>query len=216
MSFDTVLFDLDGTLTDPGVGITNAVMHALRKYGIEVSDRRQLYSFIGPPLTESFMRYLGVSAEEGARAVAYYREYYADQGIFENVVYDGIPELLQSLTSAGKRLLVATSKPEVFAVRILEHYGLAPYFHKIAGSNLDGTRVIKAEVIRYALENCPDADLSRTVMVGDREHDILGAKETGLRSVGVLFGYGSREELERAGADFIAEKVEDIGKIIKA
>ena len=216
MSLEYILFDLDGTLTDPAIGITNSVMHALKKYGIAVSDRKELYKFIGPPLWDSFEKYCGFSKEEANTAVEYYREYYRDKGMFENQVYDGCEGLLKELKDNGKILIVATSKPEVFAEQILEHFGIAKYFTFIAGSTLDGSRVKKGDVIRYALESCNIIDGSQAIMIGDREHDIIGAKETGLISIGVLFGYGSRAELEEAGADFIVSTVEDIGKVILA
>ena len=216
MSLEYILFDLDGTLTDPAIGITNAVMHALKKYGIAVSDRKELYKFIGPPLWDSFEKYCGFSKEEANTAVEYYREYYRDKGMFENQVYDGCEDLLKELKDNGKILIVATSKPEVFAEQILEHFGIAKYFTFIAGSTLDGSRVKKGDVIRYALESCNIIDGSQAIMIGDREHDIIGAKEMGLSSIGVLFGYGSRAELEEAGADFIVSTIEDIGKVILA
>ena len=212
--YDVILFDLDGTLTDPGTGITNSVMHALKKYGIEVEDRAQLYKFIGPPLHESFEKYYGFSHEEAMQAVEYYREYYKVKGIYENLLYDGIENLLKKLFENGKKIILATSKPEVFAKEILRHFGIEKYFYYVAGSNLDGSRTLKAEVIGYALESAEITDKSGAVMVGDREHDIIGAKKIGLDSAGVLFGYGSREELETAGADFIAESVSDIEKFI--
>ncbi len=209
-TYNTILFDLDGTLTDPGLGITNSVMYALKKYGIEVSDRSELYKFIGPPLAESFEKYYGFSTEESYKAVDCYREYYRDRGLYENTVYDGIEDLLKELKAAGKTLIVATSKPEVFAKEVLRHFGLDKYFEYIAGGNLDGTRTVKAEVIAYALDSCGITDKENAVMVGDRMHDIVGAKTVGIDSIGVLFGYGSREELENAGADYIAEGVENI------
>ncbi len=214
MGYHYILFDLDGTLTDPVVGITNSVMYALKKYGIEVSNRSELYKFIGPPLWDSFESYYGFSREEAKNAVEYYREYYREKGIYENSVYDGIEDLLKRLKEKNKILIVATSKPEVFAKQILVHFDIAKYFTYIAGSNLDGTRVKKGEIIKYALENCNITDLSKAIMIGDREHDIFGAKEVGISSIGVLFGYGDREELEKAGADFIVATVEDIGKVL--
>lgn len=212
--YDTILFDLDGTLTDPGLGITNSVMHALKKYGIETADRSELYKFIGPPLTESFEKFYGFSKDEAVTAVEYYREYYRDRGIYENSVYDGIEKLLRELKEKGKTLIVATSKPEIFAKEVLRHFGLDKYFAYIAGGNLDGTRTVKDEVIRYALEACGITGRESAVMVGDRKHDIIGAQAVGLDSIGVLFGYGSRHELEAAGAVYIAETVEDIMKYI--
>lgn len=214
MHYENILFDLDGTLTDPALGITNSVMHALKKYGIEVNDRSVLFKFIGPPLTDSFEKYYGFSKTQAKFAVEYYREYYKDAGIFENKVYDGIHELLAVLKSKGKTLILATSKPDVFAKRILEHFELNRYFSFISGSCLDGTRVKKDEVIQYALSSCNITDKSSAVMVGDREHDVIGAKKCGIPCIGVLYGYGSKEELNEAGADFLAASVEDIEKII--
>lgn len=208
MQFETILFDLDGTLTDPGLGITNSVMFALERFGIHESDRQKLYPFIGPPLWDSFMRFYGMSREEADRAVTVYREYYADRGLFENTVYPGIPQMLEELRAQGKTLAVATSKPEGFSVKILEHFGLAKFFDRIAGASMDQSRSRKADVIRYALSELPQADPRTAVMVGDREHDVLGAREVGLPCVGVLYGYGDRPELEAAGALSIAENVE--------
>jgi phosphoglycolate phosphatase len=214
MKYKYVLFDLDGTLTDPVEGITNSIIYALKKYNIEISGREELYKFIGPPLLESFEKYYGFSKEEAKKALEYYREYYKDKGIFENLVYDGCEDLLKELKDKGLLLIVATSKPEVFAKKILEYFDIAKYFTFIAGSNLDGSRVKKGEVIEYALKCCNIVDLSKALMIGDREHDIIGAKSIGIASIGVLFGYGDRNELENAGADFIAETVADIKKFL--
>lgn len=205
-----ILFDLDGTLTDPGIGITNSVMYALKKFNIEVADRTQLYKFIGPPLLYSFQTYYGFSETDSALAVQYYREYFKDRGLYENEVYDGIPELLGKLKERGYKLVLATSKPEVYAVEILKHFGLYDYFDFAAGATMDSTRSKKADVIAYALDSCGIKDLSTAIMIGDREHDILGAKQTGLASIGVLYGYGNREEFEAAGATYIAETPADI------
>lgn len=212
--YQTVFFDLDGTLTDPGVGITNSAAYALEKFGIHVADRAALYPFIGPPLQESFIRFYDFSPEKAKLAVEYYREYYKTQGIFENLLYDGIAELLSRLEDAGRALAVATSKPEVFARQILEHFEIAPYFTAIVGGNLDGSRTKKDEVLAYALRSCNVTDPRTAVMVGDREYDILGAGKNGVDSVGVLYGYGSREELEQAGATRIAGTVAEIGGIV--
>lgn len=208
-----IFFDLDGTLTDPGEGITNSVAYALSKFGIEVGDRRELSRFIGPPLIDAFMEYYGFSKPDAERALALYREYFAPKGIFENAVIDGIPELLLALKVQGCRLYVATSKPEEFAKKILEHFSLAAYFDGIYGSTMDETRNRKDAVIAYALEQT-GVKSADAVMVGDRHHDIGGAKTNGMRSVGVLFGYGSREELASAGADAIAETVQELQNIL--
>lgn len=214
MRYKYVLFDLDGTLTDPGIGITNSVMYALNKYNIDVSDTSELFKFIGPPLWESFEKYYGFSKAEANKAVEYYREYYSITGIFENSLYAGVEDLLKELKVRGQTLIVATSKPEVFAKQVLEHFEISEYFTFVAGSELDGTRVKKDEVINYALESCGITDFAKTIMIGDREHDILGAKAAGISSIGVLFGYGDRPELERACADYIVNTVSQIRNIL--
>lgn len=208
--YQYLFFDLDGTLTDPGLGITNSVMYALQKFGIREEDRTSLYKFIGPPLQDSFEAYYGFSGEESELAVQYYREYFSRQGLYENEVYEGIEDLLTTLKVRGKSLIVATSKPEVFAARILRHFALYDYFDFIAGATMDGSRNKKADVIKYALESCNIEERSSAVMIGDREHDIMGAKENGLDSIGVLFGYGDFEELVKAGATHLAKRPQDI------
>ncbi|MBQ9031572.1 MAG: HAD-IA family hydrolase [Parasporobacterium sp.] len=204
------LFDLDGTLTDPGEGITNSVMYALRKYGIGVTDRTTLYRFIGPPLVESFMNFYDFPKEQALEAVEYYREYFRDRGIFENRPYDGIAEELADLKAHGKTVALATSKPEEFAVRILKHFDLYPYFDFVAGATMDGSRSRKADVIRYALESLGVEDKSKVLMVGDREQDVLGAAANQIKCAGVLYGYGDYEELSRAGADYIIAKPQEL------
>ena len=212
--YDYLLFDLDGTLTDPGVGITNSVEYALKKWGIEVEDKKELYCFIGPPLSASFKKHYGFSDEDALKSVEYYREYFRDIGIFENKVYTGIPETLGKLKSDGKILVLATSKPEEFAKRILERFDLAKYFDFVAGASMDESRNKKADVIRYALDMAGVSDLTRAVMIGDREQDISGAISNSLDSIGVLYGYGSKDELDGAGATYIAESVEDIARLV--
>ena len=211
---DYILFDLDGTLTDPGEGITNSVAYALKKYGIEVEDKTALNTFIGPPLHESFQKYYNFSILQSFDAVTKYREYYRDCGIFENRVYDGVIDMLASLKAAGKCVIMATSKPTVFARRIAEHYGFEKYFDIIVGSELDGKRVDKAEVIEEALKQAGDPAPEKCIMVGDRLHDIAGAKKNSLFSVGVLYGYGSEEELKDAGADVIVETVAELSAFL--
>ena len=210
-----ILFDLDGTLTDPMVGITKSVQYALKHYGIEENDLKKLCLFIGPPLKDSFMEYYGFSEEKAAEAITVYREYVSETGLFENMEYSGIRDVRAELKAAGKRLYVATSKPELFSKQILEHFRLTEYFDFIGGANMDETRVKKGDVIRYVLEENQITDLDQVVMVGDRKHDILGAKEHGLDSVGVLYGYGSREELQSAGADWIVDTVEELGQLFR-
>ena len=208
-----LLFDLDGTLTDPGEGITNSVAHALRRSGVEPPEREKLYPFIGPPLIDSFQRFYGFDADAARRAVNYYREYYCDRGIFENRLYPGIPELLKELTRANYRLVLATSKPELFAQQILEHFSIAEDFYLIAGAAMDESRTRKDEVIAYALHKA-EANPKQCCMIGDREYDVIGAKKFGIPAIGVLYGYGSREELERAGAAAIAESVSALGALL--
>ncbi len=212
--YEVILFDLDGTLTDPGIGITNSVAYALEKFDIKVTDRTELYKFIGPPLIESFMEFYNFSADDAKKALMFYREYFTEKGILENLVYDGIEELLKKLKEIGKRLCVATSKPEPFAKTILEHFNLSRYFEFIAGSTLEETRTKKHEVIEYALEQLKVTDRTKVIMIGDRKHDVIGAQKSGLDSIGVLFGYGNREELESVKATYIAENVNDIATII--
>lgn len=192
-----LLFDLDGTLTDPKIGITKSVAHALRAYGIEVDDLDTLTPFIGPPLSDSFEEFYGFSHEQAVEAVEKYREYFSVTGLFENRVYDGIPETLAALRARGYHLFVATSKPTFFARQILDHFALTQFFDDIVGSELDGSRVKKADVIRWCMEKNA---LTDAVMIGDRSYDIRGAAACGLSAVGVTFGYGSEDELREAGA----------------
>ena len=204
-----LLFDLDGTLTDPMVGITSSVQYALEKFGIHVRYLKELIPFIGPPLAESFQKFYGFSKEDAEKAIQYYREYYAPKGIFENEVYEGIPEMLAHLTEAGFTLLVATSKPTVFARKVLKHFGMEDYFSFVGGSELDGSRTKKAEVISYILKTC-GIEAKEAIMIGDRRHDIEGGKACGLESVGVLYGYGTEQELTEAGADHIIRTVAEL------
>ena len=212
--YDICFFDLDGTIIDSSPGITNSVMYALEKFGIEETEREKLYKFIGPPLTDSFARFYGFDDEKSWKAGEYYREYYQDTGIFECSVYLGFEKSLKALKAAGKRLFVATSKPEVYARRIIEHFDLDQYFEYVAGMELDGGRGSKAEVIGYLIDTCRMQDKKRILMIGDREHDVLGAKQEGLDCMGALYGFGNREELEKAGAVYVAGTPEDIAGII--
>lgn len=199
MKYPYVLFDLDGTLTDPAEGITKSVEHALSYYGISVSDRRELYPFIGPPLTDSFIKYYGFAPSVAVEAVAHYREHFAVKGLFENEVYDGVPQLLRYLAGSGRKILLATSKPAVFARRILKHFSFDGYFTFVSGSELDGTRVDKREVIAYALESV-GTQAADCIMIGDRVFDADGAKSFGMDFAAALYGYGSVEEFEGSGA----------------
>lgn len=205
-----ILFDLDGTLTDPKEGITKSVQYALNKMGIREDDLDALCPFIGPPLAESFQKYYHMTEEESLKAVEYYREYFAAKGIFENEVYEDVPEMLEELQEAGRTLIVATSKPTDYAEKILEHFQLDDYFDFVAGATMDSSRVRKQDVIGYALEELELVDYSELVMVGDRRHDIEGAKEFEIPSIGVLYGYGSRKELAEAGADQLVRTVKEL------
>lgn len=207
--YNTLLFDLDGTLTDSAEGITNSVRYALAKFGLH-EEPNQLIKYIGPPLIDSFMQFAELSKEQALDAVKYYREYFADKGIFENKVYEGIPELLDSLQKEGKELVIATSKPTVFTERILEHFDLQKYFSLVVGSNLDGTRMKKAEIIQYIIDALPNRNKEQMLMIGDREHDCIGAKECGIDCASVLYGFGTLAELEAQQPTFIVEKVEDL------
>lgn len=211
---DYILIDLDGTLTNPKEGITKSVQYAMRSMNIFIDDLDSLTKHIGPPLRDGFVEYYGFTEEEAEQAVEKYREYYRDKGILENEVYDGMEGLLTRLKQAGKYLIVATSKPEELAIQILEYFHLDHYFDDICGATLDGSRDNKEAVIRYALEKNSVTDLDRVVMVGDRKFDILGAKAVGISSIGVLYGFGSEEELVEAGADRIATTVDDVYDII--
>lgn len=215
MRWDTFFFDLDGTLTDPMQGITRSVQYALRHFGIEVDDLHSLCPFIGPPLKDSFREFYGMDDASAELAVEKYREYFAPKGIFENTLYDGIPELLADLQSRGARIVMATSKPTVFAEQIAKHFDIRKYFTLISGSALDGSLDRKADVIRYALDQLGIQDTSRTVMIGDRRFDIEGATETGLASIGVLYGYGDRAEIEAARPDYIVENVAELHDLLK-
>ena len=211
--YKNVLFDLDGTLTNPVLGITNGFIYALEKYNIKVLEVEKLYSFIGPPLFDSFKTF-NFTDEEANQAVMYYREYYKDKGLLENELYDNIHIMLQSLKDRGYLLVVATSKPTVFSVEILKHFGLDKYFTFVSGASLDGKLSKKGDIIKVALDNL-NLKPSETIMVGDRKHDIFGAKEHNLDSIGVLYGFGNEEELVDAGATYIIKEVLDILNILK-
>ena len=209
-----ILFDLDGTITDSALGITNSVKYALNKLNAPIPPYETLCKLIGPPLLDGFRDFCGFDNEKAHTAVNLYREYYKETGIFENIVYDGIPELLKALKENGKTVILATSKPEKFARLILEHFNLMQYFDLAAGASMDETRNNKDAVINYALKECNIKDKSLAVMVGDRHHDVDGARNNGISCVGVLYGFGNRKELEAAGADYIAEDIDALYKIL--
>lgn len=224
MKYKFLLFDLDGTLTDPKEGITTSVQYALKFFGIEEPDLGKLAPFIGPPLKESFMEFYGFDGAQAQKAVEKYREWFAPKGIFQNVVYEGIPQMLKKLKENGKVLAVASSKPQVFVEQILEHFDIREYFSVVVGSAMDGTRVRKEEVVEEALRqlwNPADPgfglrtpESSCTVMVGDRKFDVEGGREHGLVTVGVSFGYAGEGELEAAGADYIVGTVGELERVL--
>ncbi|UNP78351.1 HAD family hydrolase [Bacillus nitratireducens] len=211
--YKTFLFDLDGTLTDPKEGIINSVLYALEKIGIEEVNISELDSFIGPPIQQSFVDRYNMNEIEVERAVFYFREYLKQRGLLENKVYDGITTLLQELKDAGNRLFVATSKPTVFAKQVTEHFQLTTFFEEIVGSNLDGTRIKKEEIIAHILQTNEELKKEEMVMIGDRKHDVIGANSNGIASIGVLYGYGSEIELSDAGAIHIVKDVEELQSV---
>ncbi|HOP61861.1 MAG TPA: HAD hydrolase-like protein [Spirochaetota bacterium] len=211
--FKNIIFDLDGTLTDPGVGITRSVSYALNKFGIS-EKTENLYKFIGPPLRDSFTKYYGFSREKAEEAVLYYREYFSETGIFENEVYPGIPALLSELKKSGRNLYLATTKPIIYAEKILHHFDLHRYFTSTAGSNLDGSNGEKSVLIAGLIKGYGITEFTRAVMVGDRKYDIEGARANGIASVGVAYGYAGEGELEESMPDYIAETVTDLKKFL--
>lgn len=214
MKYNYILFDLDGTLTDPKVGITKSVQYSLEKNGIIVESLSDLEKFIGPPLKESFMEFYSFNEVKSIQAIEYYREYFKDKGIFENEVYEGILILLKELKKRGLIIGVATSKPTVFAERIIEYFGLTEYFDLIIGSNLDGTRTNKAEIIRYAIEKLAVENLNEIIMIGDRKHDVIGAQKNNIDSIGVLYGYGSLEEMEAINPTYIVNSISNLHQLL--
>ena len=209
--YQNILFDLDGTLTDPAEGILNSIRHSLTYYPeITVPETAILEKFIGPPLWESYVKYCGMDKTTAEEAVEHYREYFRPTGIFENKLYEGIPELLAALKEKGVNIRLATSKPQVFAERILEHFGISEYFTSVQGSKLDGSIVNKEDIIRLIITENEGITASNTVMVGDTAFDIIGAKKNGIPAIGVAYGYGSKAELAAAEANMITKSVEEL------
>ena len=205
-----VFFDLDGTLTDPAEGITNSVMYALRHFGIEVTDRRELYPFIGPPLSDSYAKYYGFTAEQSEKGVNLFREYFREKGIFENMPYSGMPELLAELHQLGCKLVVTSSKPQLFVERILDHFDMAKYFHAVCGATMDEKTSRKPIIIRNALYIYPEAGADNTIVVGDHALDVIGAHENGLPACAVLYGYGENDAIVAAKPEYTACSVNDL------
>ena len=209
MKYKNILFDLDGTITDSKPGIVKGVQYALRCFGIDEPDLDKLTSFVGPPLYKSFMNYLDCSEEEAKEAVECYREYYAETGLYENALYDGIDALLYQLKERGYRLVLASSKPRIYVKRVLSHFRVMRYFDIVEGSELDGTNTDKAELLAHMLEKW-NLKAEECVMVGDRKHDILGAKANGMDSIAVGYGYGAEDELSKAGPTYFFSTIEEL------
>lgn len=213
--YRTILFDLDGTLTDSSPGIINSVKYALAQMNWEIPDEKTLNEFLGPPLTDSFIRFCGMSGQEAEEAAKIYRSRYTGECcVTENSLYGGIEEVLERLYASGKKLVLATSKPQAIAERIISHFGIRKYFAAVCGSNPDGSNGKKSDIIKKALAACGETTLEAAVMVGDRFYDIEGAKEAGIASIGAEYGYSVPGELENAGADYIAKNPIDILKIL--
>ena len=208
-----ILFDLDGTLTDSEEGILNSVKYALEPHGIEL-PYDTLKKFIGPPLLVAFSEYAGLSPEESEKTVARYRERYSTIGLFENRVYDGVPEMLRDIKNSGKKVILATAKPLVYASRILEHFDLSKYFDLQVGADFQGGIHNKDDVIAAVIKQAEIKDINDAVMIGDRHHDIEGAKKFGIKSIGVTYGFGDLEELQTAGADYIAHTPDQITALL--
>lgn len=214
--YEVILFDLDGTLTNPFIGISQSVQYALKKMGMDVPQTDELHSFVGPPIQESFVQKCHMTEPEVKMAISYYRERYTDKGIFENEIYPGIEQLLGLLKDQGYQLIIATSKPTVFAERIAAHFGLDQYFDHIIGSFLDGNRSNKEAIINHIIALYPENRPADFLMVGDRMHDIIGAHKAGIDSIGVLYGYGSEGELRQSKPLFLAESIGELVSIFEA
>lgn len=209
-----VFFDLDGVISDPKEGITKSIDFALRSFGIETKDLDSLKRFIGPPLYDSFIDFYGFSPEKAEEAMRQYRVYFKEKGIFENYMYDGMRDLLEELYRTGVKLILATSKPTEFSRQIIERYGVLNCFEDICGSSMDNSRTSKGDVIRYALEKNRISDPSSVIMVGDRIYDVIGARENEIESIAVLYGYGSREEVEGCSPNYIARNIPELREIL--
>lgn len=214
MGFNYLLFDLDGTLTNPYEGISKSIQYALKSFGIEENNPEVFRRFIGPPLVDSFRDIYGFSGEQAKQAVYKYRERYHEKGVYENKLIDGVPETLKALKEAGKGIYLATSKPLVMAEIVLEQFNLTGYFDFLGGADLNFGRDEKYKVIQWVFESCNITDLSQAVIIGDRKYDVLGGREVGIKSIGVLCGYGTRQEFIDCKADYIVEKFPDIIPVV--
>ena len=211
-SYDILLFDLDGTITDSTEGIVKCLENAIKQMGFELPEDTN--KFLVPPIRQSFSEFCGMNPQQIDEAVGIFRERYSKTGLYENQVYEGVSEMLEELKNSGKRIMVATSKPEVYAKRIFKRAGLDRYFEIVGGAELDGSRDYKHEVIEYVLAKAGITDRNRVLMIGDRRQDVIGAHKTGIKCLGILWGFGSREELEEAGADYITETPQTLVKML--
>ena len=213
MAYRNILFDLDGTLTDPYLGITNSVKYALKKFNIFEEDENKLKQFIGPPLNQSFIEFYQFDKNKAQIAADYYREYYSEKGLRENELYENVENLLQSIKRKNKICILATSKSKKFALEVLKYFEIENYFDEIVGSNLDGTLSEKEEIIKYIIEN-NKLDKAETIMTGDRKYDIIGANKNGIDSIAVLYAYGTKEELEESKPTYLCKSVMGILEIM--
>jgi phosphoglycolate phosphatase len=214
MKYTVILFDLDGTLTDTVLGVTNGIKYALAKFGIREDDHERLVSFIGAPLFLAFQEQYSLSEDEARQAIAFYREYYSETGIFETTVYQGIPALLEHLKNSGKRLIVATLKPTFFAEKVLKNYDLRKYFEDVFGPDLKSENLTKTDIIANALAELPEVPKGQIVMVGDRSHDITGAARNGIDSIAVTYGFGTTNELQESGPTYVAASAEELHALL--
>lgn len=214
--YQYIFFDLDGTLTDPREGITKSVQYALARMGIEEPDLKKLEPFIGPPLIDSFMEYYGFTPEQAKQGVSYYREYFKPTGLYQNALFDGVPELLQSLKAHGKTVAIASSKPEPFVREILEYFQILSCFDYVCGSTLDETRTKKEEVIEELIRRIglSEQEKKKVLMVGDRKHDVEGAACFGIPCLGLRMGFAAEGELEEAGAIAVADNIKEVETFI--
>ncbi|MFD3449274.1 HAD family hydrolase [Microbacteriaceae bacterium 4G12] len=213
-NYDVILFDLDGTITDPKEGIVNSVQYALNKMNITEQNMKKLELFIGPPLQDSFAEYYKMNEEDINLAINYYRENFKVKGMFENKLYDGMKSLLEKLKQQGKTIIIATSKPTVFAIQILDYFKISSYFDDVVGSNLDGTRTSKTEIIHYILNTYSQYSPKNFIMIGDRKHDIIGANNNHISSIGVTYGYGTFEELEGVAPSHIVHSIQELETLL--
>ncbi|MDR2754376.1 MAG: HAD-IA family hydrolase [Planctomycetaceae bacterium] len=209
MGYINILFDLDGTLTNPCEGITNSVKYSLGKFNVIENNNEKLKMFIGPPLEKSFMEYYDFDKNTAQKAIKYYREYFSEKGIYENRLYEGIENVLKELNIQNKNCIIATSKPETFAIKIVQYFQIEHYFKHITGSNMEGTFVEKEDIIKYILEKY-NLEKEVTIMVGDRKYDIIGANKNRIDSVGVLYGYGTKEELQQEKPTYLCNSVNEL------